>query len=685
MKTGTCQVVMLAAVGMICACGESPSGGSNNNAFIPCEGIEDCPPGYECVSNICVPTQDAGVGSDASTDPDIEVDPEVLDFGNPLLNVAVDQTLTITNVGGQDLTIFSIVLEEDDTTHEYDATPVGNLALVLGPGASLEVDVQLTNIDDQADTGRLIINSNDLDEAMTVVPLVSELKGDGLVGTCVMETADLYGPCVTNPEIIDHGPLPSDASALQDVSLFNAGTGNTPLVVQDIYVTNNSGYVGQWHLDVVRFVEDPGNPGTYVEEPIADLGTNPYLLEVNDGAGAPEVLLIHVRFDATVALEGQPVPPEFLVIQTDDASHPNYQIPFAGEVLCPAGWVELDGVSPWCEYECTVTGGGVEDCDGVDNNCDGVIDEWCPVCGNGVVEAPETCDDGNHDNTDACPDGIGGTCHPAECGDAHVQAGVEECDDGNHDNTDACLDDTASGGTCENAVCGDGVVWAGVEGCDDGNHDNTDACPDGVQGTCAAAICGDGFLHAGVEECDDGNANSDTVADACRRTCELPYCGDNVTDTGEDCDPPDGTTCDSNCLNIVGPDPSGCYDINVTVTCQCAWFLVSYLVDFSFGCVELVDTGVTLTVKARGTSPNGQPCWMTGTTVTNDAFTATCVIPGGCNEQYTIAGTFSDADHWDGSFTTSFSGSCFDCLPLPAGCSAAIVNATRVDCNTCPP
>lgn len=640
MRTGTCLVLTLMVLGLIGACGDNPGNGSNNNSFIPCEGIEDCPPGYLCVSNICVSEADSGVPSDASTDPDIEVDPTTLDFGNPLLNVAVDQTLTITNVGGADLTIFSIVLEEDDTNHEYEASPVGNLAQVLAPGESMEVDVQLINTDEQADTGRLIINSNDLDEAMTTVLLVSELKGDGLAATCVMETADLYSPCVTNPEVIDFGPLPSDASAFQDVSLSNAGTGNTPLLVNDIYVTNNSGYVGQFHLDVVRFVEDPGNPGTYIEELIADPATTPFLLEPNDGAGAPEVLLIHVRFEATAALEGQPVPPEFLVIQTDDASNPNYQIPFMGDVVCPAGWVELDGMSPWCEYACTVTNGGVEDCEGIDNNCDGVIDEGCPVCGNGVVEGNETCDDGNHDNTDGCPDGLFGTCAPAECGDGHTQAGVEECDDGNSDNTDACTDDTANGGLCENAVCGDGFVWTGHETCDDGNHNNTDACPDGVFGSCAEAGCGDGFLRAGVEECD----------------------------------PPDGTTCDSNCLSISGTlDPNGCFDVS-----QVSYSCVGGLVNVNIGCVEFVDNSTTLVVQPHPADPCGFGNIMSGPSAAGGSFSSTCSYAGTCTENYTFSGTFTDNDHWTGDFNGAYFGSCFNCSAF-----SVPITAVRVACP-CP-
>ncbi len=86
------------------------------------------------------------------------------------------------------------------------------------------------------------------------------------------------------------------------------------------------------------------------------------------------------------------------------------------------------------------------------------------------MEGPEGCDDGNQSNDDACPDGPGGLCQPATCGDGFVWDGHEECDDGNQTNEDACLNN------CHRASCGDGVVWAGHEECDDGNKANGDGC-----------------------------------------------------------------------------------------------------------------------------------------------------------------------------------------------------------------
>jgi cysteine-rich repeat protein len=98
------------------------------------------------------------------------------------------------------------------------------------------------------------------------------------------------------------------------------------------------------------------------------------------------------------------------------------------------------------------------------------------VCGNGVREGAEQCDDGNDLNTDACTN----TCQNARCGDGFTYQGVEECDDGNTVNTDFCKND------CHYApaVCGDGVRQFG-ETCDDGNTLDGDDCPP----DCTIASC----------------------------------------------------------------------------------------------------------------------------------------------------------------------------------------------------
>jgi cysteine-rich repeat protein len=141
-------------------------------------------------------------------------------------------------------------------------------------------------------------------------------------------------------------------------------------------------------------------------------------------------------------------------------------------------------------------------------------------CGNGMLDDGEECDDGDPDDTDACP----GNCMIASCGDGYVLAGIEECDDADLTNTDACLVG------CVAASCGDGFLWAGVEACDDADGDDTDDCP----GSCMVASCGDGYVHAGTEECDDGNQDD---TDACHSDCVVATCGDGQVWFGvEECD-----------------------------------------------------------------------------------------------------------------------------------------------------
>jgi cysteine-rich repeat protein len=128
------------------------------------------------------------------------------------------------------------------------------------------------------------------------------------------------------------------------------------------------------------------------------------------------------------------------------------------------------------------------------------------------------------------------------CGDG-VQAATEECDTGPENS------DTQAGAcrtSCVLAGCGDGVLDPG-EVCDDGNRVGGDGCAV----TCRKReLCGDGILDPGAEQCDLGEANSDTLANQCRTTCQLPRCGDGVEDSGEACDDgnlANGDTCDSNC------------------------------------------------------------------------------------------------------------------------------------------
>lgn len=186
-----------------------------------------------------------------------------------------------------------------------------------------------------------------------------------------------------------------------------------------------------------------------------------------------------------------------------------------------------------------------------------------PVCGNGVSEAPEQCDDGGTISGDGCSS----TCMiEAVCGNRIAEPG-EDCDQGN-------VTTVGCSATCQfvpGALCGNGAVGPG-EFCDPA------LTPTNCNGDCTFSICGDGKIGPG-EQCDgraavkncnancrfsncmDGILNTRSgeecdpgmVTGSCNPNCKISRCGDNITNTlaGEQCDPPgtmpNGDTCTSNC------------------------------------------------------------------------------------------------------------------------------------------
>ncbi|MEM9461308.1 MAG: DUF4215 domain-containing protein [Myxococcota bacterium] len=140
------------------------------------------------------------------------------------------------------------------------------------------------------------------------------------------------------------------------------------------------------------------------------------------------------------------------------------------------------------------------------------------LCGNGLLDQGEECDDANTQEGDECTP----ACRVPVCGDGFVAPG-EQCDDGNTNDADECKADCSLP-----AVCGNGTVEIGEE-CDDGNTAQNDTCTP----VCLLPVCGDGYLVVG-EECDDGN---DIGTDACTPSCALPVCGDGFLNAeGEECD-----------------------------------------------------------------------------------------------------------------------------------------------------
>jgi len=228
------------------------------------------------------------------------------------------------------------------------------------------------------------------------------------------------------------------------------------------------------------------------------------------------------------------------------------------------GWIcELDQEQEYSNYVGTCGNGKVDDNEACDNgisngitcvpgagetcsyctwDCRVVINDvpyqsdLSKLCGNGMVEGTEECDDGN----DRSDDGCDGSCVIEYCGDGVDNNNIEECDDGNPTPDDGC-------DNCAVPVCGDSII-NGVEECDDGNVISDDGCSN----VCVVDYyCGDGVVQTYLgEECDDANTVSNDACDNCHDV----ICGDGIINGGETCD--DGNTdatdgCDG-CLAVCG-------------------------------------------------------------------------------------------------------------------------------------
>lgn len=172
----------------------------------------------------------------------------------------------------------------------------------------------------------------------------------------------------------------------------------------------------------------------------------------------------------------------------------------------------------------------------------------CPVCGNGLVEKGEICDDGNTANCDGCNSSCT-VIEPLTCGDGIV-CPPEQCDPGNG----YCNPD------CTTPRCGDGIINIsagaafGLEACDDGDATHCGTC----NGTCdgpgiGPAVCGDGVVCGETwgETCDEVDAGGpSTCIGNCNATCDGPAntCGDGIVRCGEECD--DGGVCSNDPTHI---------------------------------------------------------------------------------------------------------------------------------------
>lgn len=212
-----------------------------------------------------------------------------------------------------------------------------------------------------------------------------------------------------------------------------------------------------------------------------------------------------------------------------------------------------------------------------------VLNEAIPraacVCGNGIIENGETCDDRNRTSGDGCSS----ACQAEACVAATSgYPAVPLCDDDNDCTVDSCNLTTR---TCQHVLnCDDGVACT-IDTCgaggvcrhtpDDGLCNDGDLCTENLCAenigcilTFTTSACNDGISCTGSDVCDRGiclgtsNCPAGALCDLELGQCvESVSCGNGAIEPPEQCDDgdtvwADGQFCDAGCEILACGDPN---------------------------------------------------------------------------------------------------------------------------------
>ena len=195
-----------------------------------------------------------------------------------------------------------------------------------------------------------------------------------------------------------------------------------------------------------------------------------------------------------------------------------------------------------------------------------LTDKDCPAgCGNGILEAGETCDPGITTGKGKCPT-------------------IKDCDD-----ADPCTKDSLTGGACT-LKCHNTLLPvnpSAKDGC----------CPSGANSTTdpdCLPLCGNGILESGEQcdtgitsgpgkcktlaDCDDGDkCTVDTlVGSGCSSKCSNAANQPDPNKKDGCCPPGHSQTTDADCLPPCGPDKTtGCIDLCKGITCPTGYYCKS--------------------------------------------------------------------------------------------------------------
>ena len=177
---------------------------------------------------------------------------------------------------------------------------------------------------------------------------------------------------------------------------------------------------------------------------------------------------------------------------------------------CAVGFYDVNQIdADGCEYECTPSNGGVEICDGLDNNCDGVADDGNPGGG-------QACDT-------YCPDGVcKGIC---TSGTQVCVAGSTICIPGVGPTLETCDGrDEDCAGVTDNGF----DLSSDPRNCGACGNNCTEQFSHAV-GTCVNSTCT-------LLVCDDGYKDYDATTPGCEKCAVWPTTAESCNGADDDCD-----------------------------------------------------------------------------------------------------------------------------------------------------
>ena len=241
--TKTYGLYWLGALGLLlfasCTTGGSGSDldpDSDGDAAVQCTEDIDCDPGSVCDQGLCVAqTADGDLPDGDTSDGDAKLPgltvPTVVDFGSVPIGASAEREFAIGNVGKADLVITSFGF--DRATSEEFALLEGPAAdTVVPPEQSVTVKLSYTPVDIGEDSGLAVLYTNDPDNPIAQITLMSGYKGTPLL--------------VAEPEAVEF-PLTEMGQTAQAVTVtlkneIDEG-GNRVIRITDLYLESRTGQI----------------------------------------------------------------------------------------------------------------------------------------------------------------------------------------------------------------------------------------------------------------------------------------------------------------------------------------------------------------------------------------------------------------------------------------------------------